>query len=241
MEIPERHDEERGCGFRKSGGIYLVSDGISMPCGKLPIKLDVCPTCRCGIKPARGWTWIDGDQFLKDKNCKQDVSLCQLCPLSKSVGRVGLLWIGGAYYERPEDWMAEAQRLGVSRRISKVPKDFKVGETLVFVAHRKVFPVECEACGGDGKIATDESRAGDVPDDVCEDCGGNGVGYKPGVFHVFRPKAIEYVTKGDETEEELEALVKRGITPVKVILPEQAPLKQTVGEMIREEINRGWD
>jgi hypothetical protein len=40
--------------------------------------------------------------------------------------------------------------------------------------------------------------------------------FKPGVFQMFKPTAVEYITKGGETEEELEALVKRGITPVQV-------------------------
>lgn len=35
----------RGCGYRKAGGIYLVSGGIPRPCGKLPIPLTTCPTC----------------------------------------------------------------------------------------------------------------------------------------------------------------------------------------------------
>ena len=36
------------------------------------------------------------------------------------------------------------------------------------------------------------------------------------IFMVTRPTHIEYVVKGDETGEELEKLVKRGITPVQV-------------------------
>ena len=40
----------------------------------------------------------------------------------------------------------------------------------------------------------------------------------------FQPTAIEYVVKGDETEEELEALEARGIEPVKVIKAQQEAL-----------------
>jgi len=53
----------------------------------------------------------------------------------------------------------------------------------------------------------------DCPDDNCED----GFVFSAGIFSAFVPSAIEYVTKGSETEEELEALVKRGITPIKVV------------------------
>src|SRR5262249_36934129 len=40
--------------------------------------------------------------------------------------------------------------------------------------------------------------------------------FTAGVFHAFKPVAVEYVVKGDETDEEIEALLKRGITPVVV-------------------------
>lgn len=43
----------------------------------------------------------------------------------------------------------------------------------------------------------------------------------PAIFAAFRPTAIEYVVRGDETDEELEALRKRGITPVRVELAEE--------------------
>ena len=51
-------EPERGCGLRRPGGIYLCSDGMGLPCGKLPLPLDICPTCSGGIHFARGWTWI---------------------------------------------------------------------------------------------------------------------------------------------------------------------------------------
>ena len=73
------NESERGCGFRKKGGLYLVSEGLAAPCGKLPIPLTVCPVCGQGIKPSRGWTWINGKKlvdYLLDEgfitNCTQD-------------------------------------------------------------------------------------------------------------------------------------------------------------------------
>ena len=38
---------------------------------------------------------------------------------------------------------------------------------------------------------------------------------------MFKPSAVEYVVKGTETEEELQDLTKRGITPVRDILPQE--------------------
>ena len=40
--------------------------------------------------------------------------------------------------------------------------------------------------------------------------------FKPGIFHAFRPSAIEYIVTGEETTEELEAMEKRGFTLVEV-------------------------
>lgn len=40
--------------------------------------------------------------------------------------------------------------------------------------------------------------------------------FVPGIFQAFKPQALEYVVKGTETNDELEAMVKRGITPIQI-------------------------
>jgi len=52
-------EAKRGCRFRKIGGTYLVSDRGGVICDRLPIPLDICPTCGHGIHASRGWTWVD--------------------------------------------------------------------------------------------------------------------------------------------------------------------------------------
>ena len=178
-------ESARGCGFRKKGGLYLVAQGEWRGCGKLPLPLHVCPVCSSGIKPSRGWTWINGTVLFADVKCKSLASQCSACPLSGPVGRIGLLWIGGKFYNSPDAWTQEANERGVSRRIAAVPKDFKLGETWVALAHREGFQ------NPDGSMS-------------------------PAVFQYFKPTAIEKVVEGDEPEEEIEALLKRGISPVKV-------------------------
>lgn len=212
MNIETRLDQKRGCGWRKPGGLYIISGGVSAPCGLLPIPLTICPTCSCGIKPSRGWTWVDIKALRDDRICKASSELCFGCPLSSdNLGkRQGLLWIGGAFYERPSDWISEAVKQGISRRISAIPKDFKIGDTWVLVAHREVIP----------QMVVDGITL-----------------YDPAIFHAFKPTAIEYVVKGDETEDELERLVKRGITPVQVVrIGDQAELEmdQTEDEIVLE-------
>lgn len=217
--IQTRSDRKRGCGWRKPGGLYMVAAGIPMACGKLPIPLDRCPCCGHGVKPTRGFAWIDGDQMIAPQKGKcrlRDEGHCARCPLSDAmfdcIGRVGLVWIGGKFYPKPEDWTKEAAELGVSRRIPMVPKDFVAGKTWIWVAHRKTIAKRCPHCWEDVKQAlVKETKR--VPCAFCED---TGTIHTPGVFHMFKPTAIEYVVKGDETDDELERMVKRGITPVKI-------------------------
>lgn len=188
-------EQRRGCGYRKKGGIYFVSDGIGSPCDKLPIELTVCPTCSCGIKQARGFTWITSALF-ENKSCSGD---CERCPLNLKDLRLGLMWVGTKYYPTPADFSKEASAMGVSKRISQVPKDFVVGETWIALAHPKAI------------VSYDEK---------------NEPVFTPGIFRAFRPARIEYVVKETETKEELEALEKRGLTLVKVVPSESQPEMQ---------------
>lgn len=192
-QIQDRFDAERGCGFRKPGGLYLRSTGLSHPCGKLPVELKVCPCCSAGIKPARGWTWVDADALLATQACEHQPDparrfMCEVCPLNRTFGRAGLLWIGEAYYKTPHEWTAEAMLHGVSRRIARIPKGFELGKTWVLLAHRSAIT----RFRHDEQIRT------------------------PGIFHAFLPTAVEYVVHGDEGPDALKYLERRGITPVRV-------------------------
>ena len=192
---------KRGCGYRQPGGLYLISMGRGRPCGLLPIPLISCPTCGHGIKFARGWTWVNVAALaaLSPSGCKMDEG-CGDCPLADAkIQRAGLLWIGEQFYKTPEAWMKEAGEMGISRRIKAVPRGFKVGETWVAVAHIRAIPAE---------IMQPDAKP------------------TPGIFRLFRPTEVQYVVKGDETEEELADLEKRGVTPVKVIRDDSVKVEQ---------------
>ena len=196
LNIETREEVERGCGFRMAGGIYLVTDGIGKPCGRLPIPLGVCPTCAAGIKPARGWTWIASDPLIGARRCRLEgvtnglVAMeCDVCPLNpdcEPYGRVGLLWVGEKFYAEPVKFTLEAMAMGVSRKISTVPKDFELGTTWVWLAHRKA-------------IANEDGS------------------HTAGVFHAFKPERLEYVIKDTDPMSKLERLQSRGFTLVRVV------------------------
>jgi hypothetical protein len=188
MHVPTLVEGPRGCGHRQPGGLYLMAGAPAEPCPLLPLELTVCPVCGGGLKPARGWTWVDADALLDlPRGPHGRPRHAAACPFSGRLGAAGLIWVGAGFYGKPHDFLEEAGRLGISRRISHLPKGLEIGKTWVLLAHRN-------ALG--------------PPEPQGED--------RPGVFSAFRPTRIEYVVRGDESEEQLEALVARGIQPVRV-------------------------
>jgi hypothetical protein len=103
--------------------------------------------------------------------------------------QVGLLWVGKQFYKTPQKFVEEALKMGISRRIPAIPKDFVIGETWVWLAYR-------ELIWGivDGKEVV-----------------------KAGVFCSFLPDQIEYIVKEDDSSKKLERLEKRGVTLVRLV------------------------
>lgn len=180
-------EEERGCGYRKKGGIYLrLDEPLGQPCGRLPLEMTTRPCCGEGIRPARGWTWIDPARLVaKLPPCPATDPFirCGTCPMGGTVDKAGLVWIGESFYPTPQAWLAEVTRMGVSRRVTALPRGFDLGTTWVLVGHRRVeFGAE----------------------------------QRPGIFHAFLPNRIEQVIDETSTGEEIDAIEKRGFVPVLV-------------------------
>jgi len=186
----------RGCGYRKVGGLYLVSKGLGEPCERLPIPILPCTVCEACLKQTRSFQWVRMSYLVSlakrcDANIDGHCGRCPICLASpESKEKVGLLWVGKQYYPSAGDFALEADKLGVSRRVSAVPKGFVVGKTWVFVAHPEAI------------------RVGDLA--------------APGVFHAFRPERIELlITPAMRDEDWVLDLAKRGVTLVEV--PEDDP------------------
>lgn len=197
-------ERARGCGYRSAGkrgyGIYLMGPDTSLPCGRLPFPLRSCPCCGGGIKPARAWTWIEPSTLFAPNvepqcdttkilarypnNSNAPAQICGKCPMGGALpdGRHGLLWIGEKFYKTPQDFMREADLMGVSRKISAIPRGFVLGQTQLYFAHRKAFPV----------FANGESRM------------------EPGVFTTFKPIGLDLVVNDiDHVPEAAERLAER--------------------------------
>jgi hypothetical protein len=194
MNVTISTEQARGCGYRKPGkdgvGIYLVSDGLSDPCGLLPYPLEICACCGGGIKQARGWTWITpellfGKQDVMsalagiERDCSRSKKrskrlpttgsrskpTCPTCPVgTPPPGLHGLLWIGEAFYPTSDEFQREAGRQGVSRKLKAVPHGFVLGETWIYLAHSKAVR----------NPATGKREL-------------------PGIFSAFRPRQVDLV------------------------------------------------
>lgn len=231
-------EAKRGCGYRKVGGLYLVGGGISVPCDRLPFRLESCPVCGAGVHFTRAMTEINplklfgthdkleivtgslaGEDLARiQRNCKDLYRPCQMCdPVEKPAY---IMMVGEKFYPTPDDFRAEAGALGISKRIPFIPKNIVLGETPIYLAHNKACTViesSSEVLGrlklwdeanGDGQISEGPVKLLDAPK----------ITKVLGIFQVFIPKRIEkiYWEKDLEnmTEDEKRDLEKRHITPV---------------------------
>lgn len=196
----------RGCGWPKEGGLYLFSEKPVVGCGKLPVPLGVCPCCGEGIRPSRAPRWLEQPERLwRDRECvKGSPDKCAHCPMSAAYesGPALLIWVGEKFYPKPQDYFKEALEQGISRRILSIPREFKVGETWVLLAHRFAVPAP---------IVWGEEQ----PDNA------------PGLIGMFRPTEIQVIVTEETTDEEIEDYLKRGLTPTLIQRKDDAPIKST--------------
>lgn len=210
-------EARRGCGYRKVGGLYLVSPPVGSVCDRLPLPLTVCPTCGGGIKQARGWTWVNLPALVEGVHpqCRDNFA-CPLCMAPERIGKAGLMWVGAKFYT-PQSFQREAADLGISKRISAIPQGFKLGETWVLLAHPEGF-TRGPACRCEHR---DKQHTWNGACTLCDCQKFDNV--LPGIFQVFKPTAIEkIITKTQSQDAELvEGLKKRGISAV--VVPDDDP------------------
>ena len=169
---------QRGCGFRKAGGLYIRGTGLAVPCDRLPYVLDYCHICGSGIKFQRGYQMINWFKYAGiHENCKCN-TLCPIChpketeryhvDFDKDEDRPvkhAIMWVGDKYYT-PGSFIDEAHKQGICKRISAVPRDIVFDETWILLAHKKA-----------GEKLNEEGEM-----EPCE-----------AVFYAFRPTHVEKI------------------------------------------------
>lgn len=195
----------RACGYRKAGGLYAVADGPGFPCDRLPFPLHVCPTCSGGIKQSRSYAWLAPEFF--GQHLLEGQAVATEChdpandPICHPSGKVMLMWVGEKFYSA-ESFSREAVKLGISKRVTAIPKGLEIGKTWIALAHPKA--ITCPDCTGKG-----------VTEEGCDRCGGKG--QASAIFHAFIPSRLELILKqSDATEERIAEEKKRGVTVVAV-------------------------
>lgn len=197
-------EKERGCGYRVVGGIYLVGGGLTVPCDRSPFNLKICPVCGSGIKFHRGFQWVDWFRYAgihpELLGCKCDES-CPVC-YPKEGEKYGLMWVGSRYYT-PNSFILETKRMGANKRIGHVPKELKVGETWVLLAHKKA---------GKRKMTGEELKEAKYQTTLT----GKLMTECPAIFYAFKPTRIEIIIteKQSKNKKYMKSLERRGLTPV---------------------------
>lgn len=211
-------EAERGCGYRKIGGLYLVADpGPALDCDGLPLHLDPCGCC--GFEPAfsRNLQQIKAEYIIQAEKIlhyrmhpeesgldpemaiEENCSCPDMCPICHAEGQtaqgisLGLMFVGAQNYT-PESFIQESVKLGISKRIAEIPSWLKLGETWIFLAHMKV---------PDHKLQTNGGLLEKEPT------------YHKAIFYGFKPARLEMpVWKGDLTNAEILRLEQKGVTPI---------------------------
>ena len=184
----------RECGYRQVGGLYLVSEGMAMVCDRIPVPIVPCGVCGELPRFTRGVARIRPYALWGQHASCADMAREFVDPLCDPPDAGFLMWVGSDY--TAESFRLEAARLGVSKRISQVPEDLRLGVDWVFLAKQRIIPQLT------GEL--EERRR-----------------YGPGVFFVFRPARIEKIVTDLTDPGELAELRRQGIEPV--IVPHGDP------------------
>jgi hypothetical protein len=118
-----------------------------------------------------------------------------------------LMWIGSQFYPTIDDFVAEAQILGCSKRIARIPDGLRVGQTRVFLVHGDSVP--CKVCTGKGFIDGAKVSTSTMTQ-PCEQCDGRGRIEKGMIFGFFLVDHVDLIISKNVNAQSL-AQVIRGL------------------------------
>jgi len=211
MNVRISIEQKRGCGYRSSGadgvGIYLVGPPGGEECERLPFPVHVCPACGQGIRPSRAPRWVQPSELFALNNgpiCDprikdHDHNRCPICTPGL-LERALLIWIGEKHYATAAHFMLEAYKMGISRKLAAIPRDFVIGEDYVLIAHKNAIPDDVKFAIADQKKIED-------------------LVWEPGIFYVWRPAKVELVidNENDIPEKALNIQKQHGEDKVEII------------------------
>lgn len=203
-------EAKRGCGYRKIGGLYLVCEpGIQLVCDGLPLELEPCDCCGFAPPFSRNLQRIQLKYIVQAQMRKHKARtpkefsdkcscspFCPMCyPENQPMPSFGLMFVGKKFYT-PETFIKEALEMGISKRIPEIPNWLILGETWIFLAHNEVPKVSLEQLKINGMHMKEPEKT-------------------RAIFYGFKPSRIEMpVWKDEISNEEIQILEKKGITPV---------------------------
>lgn len=234
-------EQKRGCGARRWHGTYLVGTGLTVKCDRLPIPLEVCPTCGEGLKFSRNPRQIDAFKMFGVHGAVIQ-GFFEACPEASAPEAIPESWcyvcrppsdvpsyitgVGERHYS-PESFVKEAMEMGVSKRIPAIPRNLVVGKSVVFLSHKKAIvhkTLKCPKCKSlkiaDCPGSTNKEPFADI-NYICRDCllefeiPLSEETYQHGIFYAFKPQRIERIYwTSEDTPELREKCEKQGVTPV---------------------------
>lgn len=195
-------EQKRGCGYRRVGGMYLVGKYIGVSCDRLPLPIGKCPICGEGLKFPRQPREFNPLKFLGiHENCTDEHRPCSVCdPTSEPAYLFG---VGREY--TPQEFITEGLTMGFSKRIHQIPRNLKLGKTVVYLCHNQAYEIPDESAEETNK---NNPKLVETPK----------MKKALGIFTAFIPQRIEKLywqsALDDMPAKEKAKLKKRGITPV---------------------------
>jgi len=181
-----------GIGFTR-GWMRLQAKKLLKECGE---EVITCP--QCGEQMIRSHmfdrnVWLCENCGIGIERAPEPCNCDENCEVCHPPEKAFMLWVGEKYYPTPHDFMSEAIELGVSKAVPSIPRDFELGKTLVYLAHRKAVDIY-------------------IPNKNTI------TGYKvekhSGIFMSFRPTHFELLVKESDynaKKDEYDELEKKGI------------------------------
>jgi hypothetical protein len=147
-------EARRACGYRRVGGTYLCGGDTPSFCDRLPYPLAACPAWGDGVRVFGEFGSINppklfdshhfGDQDDKSglyiRSCTDGALTCFMCDSRDEP--TFIMGGGEKFYKTTAEFVSGAREPGVYKRIPFIPKDSKLSDTVVSLAHPKAVAIK---------------------------------------------------------------------------------------------------